>query len=137
MKGQLHFSTEIILQAFGFILIAITLVVTLYTFFQYDISYEGRPELRQLIDFSENYLSSTCLTYEDHGTFYKGVFDKNKLDENPSGCITFPKSVSIFIKDEKGGTWSAVKAVGGQKLTYPILVKYQNQFVPGIMEVYI
>jgi hypothetical protein len=123
------------IKAFGFLLIAVTLLVTLYTLQQYDITYQGRPDLRQLIDYSENYLSSTCVVYEDHGTFFKGVFDKAKLDKNAAGCITFSKPVSIFIKDERGGTWNVVRNVGGQKLTYPIVVKYPDQFVLGTMEV--
>ena len=140
MKGQLHFAPEIMIKALGFIFIAITLIATLFSLQQYSITYEGRPELRQLIDYSENYLSSKCITYEDHGTFFKGVFDKNKLDKNVGGCITFSKPVTITIKDQKGGSWSSRPAssllsLSPQKLTYPIVIKYSDQFVPGIMEV--
>ena len=136
MKGQLHFP-EIIIRSIGFIFISIALIATLFALYQYSITYEGRPELRQLIDYSENYLSSTCLTYEDHGTFYKGVFDKNKLDKNVAGCIIFSKPVSVVIRDESGGRWSSINHVTGQKLAYPIVVKYQDKFVPGTMEVFI
>jgi len=134
MKGQLHFQ-EIIIKALGFLFIAVTLIATLFALHQYSVTYEDRPELRQLIDYSENYLSSKCLIYEDHGTFFKGVFDKNKLDRDAAGCIPFSKPVSISIKDERGGTWSVSKITGGQKLTYPVVIKYQDQFVPGVMEV--
>ncbi|MFH0710997.1 MAG: hypothetical protein V1944_00295 [Candidatus Aenigmatarchaeota archaeon] len=137
MKGQLHFGPEIIIRSLGFIFIAISLVATLFALYNYSITYEGRPELRQLIDFSENYMSSTCLVYEDHGTYYKGIFDKSKLDNDVKGCITFSKPVSVFIRDEKGGRWSFYNNIGGQKLSYPIVVKYPNEFVPGTMEVFI
>jgi hypothetical protein len=137
MKGQLHFGPEIIIRALGFVLLSISLVATIFVIQQYSISYNDRPALRQLIDFSENYMSSTCLIYEDHGTFYKGVFDKAKLDKNVAGCMTFSKLVSITIKDQRGGSWTVFNPVGGQKLTYPILVKYSDQFVPGTLEVVI
>lgn len=135
MKGQLHFAPEIMIKALGFILIAVTLIATLFALQQYSISYEGRPDLRQLIDYSENYLSSTCLTYQDHGTSFKGIFDKSKLDNSPAGCITFSKPVSVFIKDQRGGTWSVQKTTGGQTLTYPVIIKYPDAFVMGTMEV--
>ena len=135
MKGQTHFGPEIMITAVGFVLLAVILVVIIFQFQTYSITYESRPELRQLIDYSENFMSSTCLVFEDHGTFFKGIFDKSKLDKNPAGCINFPEPVSISIKDEIVGSWSISKGTGNQQLTYPIVVKYPDKLVPGTLEV--
>lgn len=135
MKGQLSIPSDTMMDALGFIFITATLVLTLIAFTEYQISYETKPELRQVIDYAENFISSKCIVYEDNGIFYKGILDKTKLDGGIKSCIQTDKPVFVHITDQKNGNWGQSKPISKEKIVYPVIIKYPNEFVIARMEV--
>jgi len=122
------------MKALSFIIMTVALVGTLVAYFEYQVIYESFNKMRQAIDFAENIMSSKCLVYEENGNFFKGVFDKSKLDKKVDTCIKTEKGYSFGIVDEKGGRWGS-ESSSTDTIKYPVLVKYSKEFVLARMEV--
>lgn len=135
MKGQISLPPQTIKEALGFILITISIVMCLISFYEYHITYDAKTELRQAIDYAENFISSKCLAFEENGIFYKGILDKSKLDKGLNSCIQTDKSFSVAIIDQKNKQWGNFKQSFKEKISYPVVIKYPNEFVAGRMEV--
>lgn len=137
MKGQTSFASETIMKALSFIIMTVVLVGTLVAYFQYQVVYESFNDMRQTIDFAENVMNSKCLVYEENGNFFKGVFDKNKLDKGLNTCIGTElfKTASVEIIDEKGNRWGSTNPLSKNTLEYPVLVKYPKENILASMEV--
>lgn len=135
MKGQISIPAQTIKEAVGFILITVSLVLCLVSFYQYHVTYQSKTDLRQAIDYAENFISSECIAYEENGVFYKGILDKSKLDKSLNSCIQTDKSVSVGIIDQKNKQWGSFKQSFKEKISYPVVIKYPNEFVAARMEV--
>jgi hypothetical protein len=134
MKGQISIPTSTMMKALSFIIITVTIIGTLVAFQQYQITYESREKLKQMIDYGENFLNAKCLVYEE-GTTFKHVLDKTKLDQNKN-CIYIDKLVYVKIVDEKEGSWTFGSSVqSSEKLSFPLVIKYPNEYVAARMEV--
>jgi len=137
MKGQVQIPTEVMIKALAFIILTITILGVLFAVSQYQVTYESRVGYRQLIDFMENFLSARCVAYEENGNLWKGVLDESKLDSY-SPCVQYHKNVYIEIKDMKNEWKFGTKPSGfkvEEELSYPVVIKYSDEFVPGRMEV--
>ena len=125
------------MKALSFVIMTVALVGTLVAYFQYQVVYESFNQMRQTIDFAENVMNSKCLVYEENGNFFKGVFDKSKLDKGINTCIKTElfKTTSVQIIDEKGNMWGSTNFFSKNTLEYPVLVKYPKENVLARMEV--
>ena len=92
-KGQLLEESEILIKALVFIIVTLVFVAGLTFIVTYQITYESRPEYRNLIDFTEVLLGSNCVAYEnkDSQSLMKGILDKEKLDKFDFNCASFVK----------------------------------------------
>jgi len=142
MKGQIAIPTEFMLNILSFMLLLITILGTFLAVAQYQLTYDSRVEYRLLIDLMENLLSDKCLIYEENGNLWKGVFDESKLDSMQSAsdlCVQFHKDFFLKVKDskEEWKFWGSdpPSSLVEESLSYPIIVKHQDEFVPGYMEV--
>jgi hypothetical protein len=125
------------LKVISFLLMTMTILGCLIGVMQYQVTFQSREDARSIIDLMENILNHDCLVYKEDGNTWRGVFDKAKLDSNPSCEIPFRKNFYIEIKDSQNGNWLI-----GRKgfeiediLSYPVLIKYPDKFVEGRMEV--
>src|SRR3989344_9516813 len=144
-KGQLLEESEILIKALVFIIVTLVFVAGLTFIVTYQITYESRPEYRNLIDFTEVLLGSNCIAYEnrDSQSLMKGILDKEKLDKFDFNCASFEKEPFVVIQDENGGSWSfgvsrspsSLINPTKESLSYAVLIKYPDSFVPARMEV--
>ena len=149
-KGQMLEESEILIKAVVFIMVTLVFVGGVTFITTYQITYESRPDYRNLIDFTEVLLGSNCVAYEnkDSQSLMRGILDKEKLDKFSFDCINFEKKPYIIIQDERGGSWSfgAVKVPGSgsyiirtakDSLSYAVLIKYPESIVSARMDVFV
>ncbi|MEM5883117.1 MAG: hypothetical protein QXQ77_02665, partial [Candidatus Aenigmatarchaeota archaeon] len=103
LKGQVSIPPQVMLKVISFLLLTMTILGCLLGVMQYQVTFEAREDARYLIDLMENLLNHECLVYKENGNNWRGVFDKSKLDSNPSCSISFKKNFYVEITDSENG----------------------------------
>jgi len=131
MKGQAFVLPETLIDVLQLLIFVAFFVGTFLMFTTYNMIVKSSVEERTAFDLINNVIGNRCLLYSDEGgNYYRGIFDKKKLD-NGNLCIDLGK-FSLEITDFQA-QWKFGSSNYQKKYSLPVTIFDGNNFKLGRM----
>lgn len=131
MKGQAYVIPETLVDILQLLIFVAFFIGTFLLFTTYNMIVHSSIEERNAFDTANIIIGNRCLAYEDeNGNFYRGIFDKRKLNSGDL-CLSLGE-FSIEITDFQS-EWKFGSSRMKKKYSLPIVIFDDGNFKLGKM----